>query len=244
MLDEIPPEQFARAIEDCARELLAECEIGEPPVDAMKLAARLDLQVARDGAAEVRARFVRLGGAGRGTILLADEPRPERRQWAVAHEVGESAAHRVFAMLEVELVDIEPTAREQVANHLASNLLLPRQWFTVDGETLDWDLLQLKQRYSTASHELIARRMLEMSPPVIVTLFDQGEPQWRRSNILRRAPQLTRPEKESWRATHNHGEPASYVDGDLPEGIDDVRCWPVHEPEWRREILRTGLVAQ
>ncbi|NOY30479.1 MAG: ImmA/IrrE family metallo-endopeptidase [Planctomycetes bacterium] len=244
MWSEIPPEQFAAAVDTCAREVLAEGSIAGPPVDALLLARRLELLVARDSSMEGRARFVRLGqggGAGKGTILLADEPRAERRHWAIAHEVGESVAHRVFAALGIPLVDIPVAGRERVANQLASGLLLPHDWFAADGNALDWDLLELKQIYSTASHELLARRMLEMRPPVIVTLFDQGQTQWRQSNVVGRPPRLTTPELETWRTSHERGKAAKYCGQDLPEGIEDVRCWAVHEPGWRREILRMEL---
>jgi len=244
MLSEIPSEQFAAALNACAREVLAECLITAPPVDALLLAERLDLLVARDATMQQRARFVRLGqtnGAGRGTILLADEPRPERRHWAVAHEVGESIAYRVFTALGVSLVDIPTSGRETVANQLASCLLLPHDWFAADGNALDWDLLELKLIYATASHELIARRLLEMRPAVIVTLFGQGLPQWRQSNVVARPPRLTSPEIETWKTAHQRAKPARYYGQDLPAGIDGVRCWPVHEPSWRREIMRTTL---
>jgi hypothetical protein len=126
-------------------------------------------------------------------------------------------------------------------NWLASCLLLPRPWFADDGQAVGWDLPTLKEIYRTASHELIARRMLEMPPPVIVSLFDQGKLQWRRSNVLSRPPLLTPPEEQTWRTAFDGARATQYDGEDLPEGIDDVRCWPVHEPGWRREILRTGL---
>jgi len=247
MLAEIPTEQFATVIEAVAGELLAEAEWRRPPVDALAVARRLRLVVASDHSMDVRARFVRLhssgayGGAGRGTILLADDPRRERRQWAVAHEIGESAAHRVFAQLGVALVDIPPQARERVANHLANCLLLPRDWLRDDGEAVAWDLLELKRIYSTASHELIARRMLEMTPPVIITLFDQGALQWRRTNLDRRPSPMTPAETNVWRAAFESNRPTEYDAHELPDGIEQIRCWPVHEPGWRREIMRTQL---
>ncbi|GAG44293.1 unnamed protein product, partial [marine sediment metagenome] len=92
-----------------------------------------------------------------------------------------------------------------------------------------------------ASHELIARRMLEMPSPVIVSLFVQGKLQWRRSKVLSRPPRLIPPEEQTWREAYDGARATQYDGGDLPDGIDDVRCWPVHEPGWRREILRTGL---
>ncbi|NOZ40883.1 MAG: ImmA/IrrE family metallo-endopeptidase [Planctomycetes bacterium] len=256
MLTEIPAEQYSATVETVAREVLAEVEWYRPPVDALAIAERLGLVVARDSAMDVRARFVRLsamgkgpmskgavGRTGRGTILLADDSRPERRQWAVAHEVSESIAQRVFVRMGVSLVDIPLAGRERVANHLASCLLLPREWLASDGEAVGWDLPELKQKYSTASHELIARRMLEMAPPVIVTLFDQGALQWRRCNVEGNAggrpPSLTPAETSVWRAAFESGQATAYEESKLPEGISQIRCWPVHEPGWRREILRT-----
>jgi hypothetical protein len=124
---------------------------------------------------------------------------------------------------------------------LAGCLLLPERWFAADGRDLRWDLYDLKQRYQTASHELIARRMLDMQPPIIVTLFDQGKITWRRSNILRRPPPLTSAEKRTWQVANEGGKASEYSEADLPTGINDIRCWPIHEPTWRREILRTEL---
>jgi hypothetical protein len=187
---------------------------------------------------------VRLGGGGLGgqaTILLADDPRPERRHWAVIHEIGESEAYRVFSELGVDPVDAPPAAREAVANRLAGCLLLPRDWFLADGAAVEWDLYELKSRYPTASNEMIARRMLEMPPPVIITLADQGKRQWRKSNRHFRAPPMTTPERDAWKVAHEHAKAARCESSELPEGIEDVRAWPVHEPAWRREIIRTAL---
>jgi hypothetical protein len=244
MRTEIPNEQLDEAINQCAGELLAEARIDRPPVDAVTMAQCLGLIVASDGQSAVRGRFVRIrhpGGAGRGTIFLAQEPRFERRQWAVAHEIGEFAAHRVFEQLDIDAEDLVPAERERMANHLALAMLLPFAWFRADGYAVDWDLYELKQVYATASHELIARRMLSMSPGVIISLFDQGKLVWRKSNVLRRPPLLVPAEQRTWQVTHADNRPAQYECRDLPDGLRDVRCWPVHEPAWKREILRTAL---
>ena len=248
MLTEIPTEQFIVAVEAVAEAVLDEVEWERPPVDALAVAERLNLVVACDANMGTRARFVRLGtgtsmggGAGRGAILVASEPRPERRQWAIAHEIGEAMAARVFVRVGVSLVDIPPTGRERVANHLANCLLLPREWLASDGEAFGWDLLELKRIYATASHELIARRMLELTPPVMISLFDQGALQWRRSNALHRPPMLMTNESTAWRAAFETGRASSCAASELPEGIRQVQCWPIHEPGWRREIMRTEL---
>jgi hypothetical protein len=128
-----------------------------------------------------------------------------------------------------------------VANRLAGCLLLPRDWFVSDGSALDWDLVELKARYATASHELIARRMLEMPPAVIVTLADQGKKVWRKSNRHFRTLPMTLPEVDVWKVAHEQARAARCETSELPDGIEDVRAWPVHEPGWRREIVRTAL---
>lgn len=254
MLPEIPAEQFRRVLDVVAREILLEAGLQQPPIDAFHVAEQLGLIVARDqpaarGLASPRARFVRLGSgvesghASEGTILLADDPRRERRQWAVAHELGESRAYRVFAELGVDPQEAPVAAREDVANRLASALLLPRDWFLRDGVRVDWDLFDLKAIYATASHELIARRMLEMPPAVVVTLADQGRTVWRRSNRSFRPPPLTPAERDAWTAAHDGGQRVQCDPRELPDGVDDVRAWPIHEPGWRREIIRTELTS-
>lgn len=247
MDSQIPAEELVAALDATAADTLWEAGVEGPPVDAALIAERLGLVVAQDHAMPGRGRFARLalGGstvAAQGTIVVGPAERPERLQWAIAHEIGESMAHRVFATLGVCPAEATPAAREQVANHLASCLLLPRRWFAADGHAFDWDLYRLKHRYATASHELIARRMLEMRPPIVITLCDQGHVQWRRSNMVRRPPPLLPEEERAWRNAHRTGEPAVvHVDG-ATRGLESVCAWPVHEPDWKREILRSAIV--
>jgi len=245
MLSEIPSEEFAAAVDACAAETLWEAGVDGPPVDALAVAERLQMAVTHDCTMPHRGRFVRLAdyerdGGGQATIVVGVAERPEREQWAVAHEIGESIAYRVFERLGVSFDESLPTAREQVANRLASALLLPRRWFAADGRDYDWDLLELKQRYHTASHELIARRMLEMRPPIVITVCDLGRVHWRRSNVTARPPDLLPEERAAWREAHETGLPSIEV-LDAETGLETVRCWPIHEPGWKREILRSEI---
>ncbi len=244
MIADLPAEQIRDALQRMADVLLDEAEIMAPPVDARVLADRLGLVVANDGPSETRARFVRLGAAASAaqpTIFLADEPRPERRHWALAHEIGEAHNHEVFTLLDADPRDAPPSAREAIANRLAGCLLLPRPWFAAAGADWDWDLYHLKRIFATASHELIARRMLEMAPPVIITLWDHDRPQWRRGNLGGRTPPTTPAEHAARRAAHDLGRPTRCDASQLPDGVEDIRAWPIHEPNWKREIIRTQL---
>ncbi|MEM9660138.1 MAG: ImmA/IrrE family metallo-endopeptidase, partial [Planctomycetota bacterium] len=190
-----------------------------------------------------RARFVQLGGraaAAQPTILLAAEERRERRQWAVAHEIGEAAASPVTSTLGIDVREAGQSFRELVANHLAGRFLIPTRWFAAAGEACDWDLWELKRTFATASHELLARRMLEMPPRVVITLFDQGRLIWRKTNQAYRPPPLLAAERQAQRAAHLNGRLERPIMSQLVPDVGDIRAWPIHEPHWRREIVRTS----
>ncbi|MBX3412318.1 MAG: ImmA/IrrE family metallo-endopeptidase [Pirellulales bacterium] len=243
MLPDLPYEQLLAAMDAVVVELLDAAGIDTPPVDSLELARRLDIDVARDDQQRGRARFVRLagrhGGRSRASILVRAEPRNERRQWAVAHELGEWSAARLFAELGTTASEAPLAAREEVANLFAARLLLPELWFVVAAEACDMELVTLKESFRTASYELIARRTLDLSAPAIVTVFDQGNVTWRRSNVVANPPALSSAERVEWRTTH---ESASYAEG--ISGLGRLRCWPIHEEGWRREILRQELEAE
>jgi hypothetical protein len=240
MLPEFTREELAAGIDAVAMEILGEASISGPPVDAFLVARQLGLMVAMDDRQGGRARYVRLDGRrasrARPTILLRPDQRPERLHWAVAHEIGEHAAYRVFGAWGVDPREMAGNAREVVANSLAGRLLLPTGWFAADGAAAGWDLLVLKARYRTASHELIARRILECRPPVIVSIIDQRAIYFRRSNLPGRVPPPSAAEMECWRTVHEGGIPQHTLDG-----LRMVQGWPVHEDGWKREIMRVEV---
>jgi len=237
MLPEFTREELAAGLDGVVEELLAESGIWRPPVDAAEVARRLGIELAWDDRQSGRARFVRLGERysprDRPTILLRPDPRPERRHWAIAHEIGEHAAYRVFERWGVDPRETTPGARETVASNLAGRLLLPSRWFSEDAIACGWELFALKSRYATASHELIVRRMLDCRPPVVISIFDNGRATFRRGNLPGRTPPPLRIELECRRRAHLRGRPTS--------GRADscsIQCWPIHEEGWKREILR------
>lgn len=225
------PAAWCAAVDSVAEELLAETGLDHPPVDALALARRLKVAVAFDDAQQSRGRHKRIDG--RSSIFLKPDPRPERMQWAAAHELGEVVAWQIFERAGAD-EEPSPETREQTANLLASRLLLPSLWFRDDARRLDGDVLALKQRYCTASHELIAWRLLDLPDPAIVTIFDLGRLTRRRSNATERPPRLQPIERECQAEVSRQGRPAELHAGGLR-----VQGWPVHEEGWTREILRT-----
>jgi hypothetical protein len=249
MLPEITPEELADALDCTVAEVLATAGVDAPPVDPVALAHALGVLVAVDDHQAGRGRYVRLSrfgglaqvesdelghyGNSQASILVRSEPRYERQQWAIAHELGEHVAQSVFSRLDLDVQSAPQDSRERIANYLACRFLLPTDWFAADGQDCQWDLRALKRRYSTASHELIARRMLDFSIPAIITICDQGKITFRRSNLAGRVPPLVGLERKCMNLVHVSG---SYCARREPPLL--VRGWPVHEEGWKREILR------
>jgi Zn-dependent peptidase ImmA (M78 family) len=228
------------ALDAFIAEKLAAVGVVAPPVDALAAARTLGLVVAQDGLQTGRARIARLKvPSSRGpqaVVFLNKEPREERRHWAVAHEIGEHFAAELFARLGIDPRELA-AGRERMANQFARRFLLPADWFSQHGGESGWDLMALKGIFATASHELIAQRMLDMPPTVVITVFDHGRVTWRRTNLASRAPRICRDEAECQRLVHAENRPARRRTAEYV-----VRAWPVHEPDWKREIVRTELL--
>jgi hypothetical protein len=239
MLSGLTREEIAAGLDAVVADLLVQAGVAGPPVDSRAVARALGLAVAEDQAQQSRGRYACLHpprSRPQPAIFVRPEPRGERRHWAVAHEIGEHAAARVFAQLGVGPEETSPKTREAIANQMAGRLLLPTEWFAADCGECGWDLLALKRRYATASHELIARRMLELPVAAIVTIFDQGTLHFRQSNVPGRVPTLSLAERQCWEDCHARNRPHELV-----EGPSVVRGWPIHEEGWKREILRTEV---
>jgi hypothetical protein len=227
------PDAWSACVDAVIGDLLDRAGWRAPPVDALSLAERVGVDVAFDAAQENRGRFVRL--PGRAAILLRPEERPERLQWAAAHELGEMHIARI-AEESPDAGDLAPEVREALANRFAARLLLPECSFPEDAERRNGNVPALKAIYTTASHELVALRMLDFDVPTVITVFDHGRPTRRRSNLPAGTPSLQPVEQRAQGDAHILGLPV-----DLTHGSLRVQAWPIHEPGWKREILRATL---
>lgn len=204
-------------------------------IDAIEIAQRLGLFVVYDTRLSTRGRNVRL--SGQPLIVVRPDERPERVQWAVAHELGESHAAAVARVCgEQETPPHE--FRESVANRFAVRLLLPDPWFTELAREEAANLEVLKSAFPAASYELIAWRLLDLPEPAIMTVLDQGKITRRRSNQTQ-VPPWQAQEQQVWEQVHSTAQPHS----DLAPPWH-VQGWPVHEPEWKREVIRTTWCEQ
>ncbi|MFQ5862614.1 MAG: ImmA/IrrE family metallo-endopeptidase [Candidatus Brocadiales bacterium] len=212
-------------VEDEARALLERLHITGPPVDAFTLAKTLNLAVHIDSNLRVRGYSRRRWDIQ--TILVGSKnpEKSERKHFTIAHEIGE-------VLLAGK---VGPSFLEDASNLMAISLLLPRNWFHKDAEALEFDLLALKKRYSTASHEVIAYRMLDVKP-LIITIFDNGRLYRRKSSYPIPVKRIHPLEMECMKAVSNGAEQVL-----LKDDAASVTGWPIFKDDWKRVILKTEL---
>lgn len=218
-------------IDTVVDELLNRCGCRKPPVDVFSIARGVGLSVLVDRGMVERGRRQIIGGAE--VIFVRPEPRSERLQWTVAHELGEA----FFASPSADSFDDEDglsRAREGFANAFAARLLLPQSWLRDDFVEHPRDLGWFKQRYATASCELIMTRWLDLVETAIVSIFDQRRLTRRTCRQSRRPPPLLPGERHCLDQLWNERRPVVSVDDTI-----QVHGWPVDETGWYRDILWT-----
>ncbi len=230
---DLPREDVVAAIDRFVVDLLHRGGVVAPPVDAIALAQNvLDMVVCVDAQQPQRGRAQRAGG--KPIIYLKPEPTVERHQWTVAHEIGEHLKPELLQRLGLEPGQAKTMMGESLANLLAYRLLVPTLWLADDARSVQFDLLELKKRYATSSHEVIAWRMLDLAEPCIITIMDNEAISRRRSNAWPTRRRLETAEAKCQRRVHQSGEPAL-----VRENGWTVHGWPVHQLDWKREILRS-----
>ncbi len=180
---------------------------------------------------------------GETRLVVRSELRAERRNFLIAHEV----AHVYWAQEEHHQGD--PTLGERLeyfCNKFASLLLIPHQWFREDAIACDYDLLRLKDIYSTASNELIARRLASLRPFIVTIYDDDGRGNKRVTDKFtandRRPKSLRSAEKMLVDKISSRGEVV--VEGgtirDRGQFIPvRLKGYPIFEGDWKRIILFT-----
>jgi hypothetical protein len=84
--------------------------------------------------------------------------------------------------------------------------------------------------------------MLDIPSPIVVTLFDHGQITWRRTNRRFSPGNLLPTEVEAWQDCHELGVPVEREHLDSLAGPLRIQCWPIHEPDWKREIMRVEIL--
>jgi hypothetical protein len=232
MQDELTREEVIDTVEAVVAELLEAAGVVGPPVDALRLAQRhLGLSVCVDR--QPTAKRPRLAPGGRLVFLPAGASE-ERQQWTVALALGDLLKGPVLDRLGLPEGGPAPLLGASVAALVAPRLLLPTPWFAADARACGHDVADLQQRYPTAPVEAVAWRLLDLAAPCIISLIDNGAVTRRRSNAWPVTRELSPAERDCQRYVNHYSRPRRVRDGGW-----DVQGWPVHQPDWKREVLRS-----
>jgi Zn-dependent peptidase ImmA (M78 family) len=233
MSEDLSKEEVLQTIDRMVKNLLDRAGIQAPPVDAIALAQNhLGMKVCLDQRQPQRGRAQRSGGQKH--IFLRPEPTEERHQWTVAHEIGEHLKPELLSKLGIEPAQTKAMMGESLANLLAHHLLVPTEWLAFDGPDCLYDVLQLKKRYPTASHEVLALRLLDLPEPCIITIVDNNHIYRRKSNAWPIRRQLSPPEAQCQKYVNYYSRAHR-----VRQSGWTVQGWPVHQADWKREILRS-----
>ena len=237
-------EEVAELLDKIVVELLAVCGIDCPPVHPKKIADKLGLVYGERELPGRRGQSFRR--RGRQHVEVRRKDRPERKHFALAHEIME---------LQLKKVLDDPRECHRRANLGASFLLMPTEWFRDECLRTGFDLAELKKVFSTASWEAVALRTLNVSE-AIITILDDGRVTKRKSSYPYYIPRkLSDEEKKvveqvlrtgktegdvqtaSSRFQTKRQDAASTIRRHFPSC--EVAGYPVFEEERRRVILRT-----
>ncbi len=219
MSTDLTPEEIHDAVDRAVLELLESAGVEGPPVDAVALAERhLGLAVPRDRAA-----------AKRGEPLS-----PEQEQAVAARAVADHLRPDVLRRLGLDPAGRRGLAGASLAALIADCLLVPTAWFRDEARGCGFDLFALKKRFATASHELLAWRMLDLDEPCVITIVDNDQVSRRRGNAVRVGKELAPAERRCLEQVQRYSRPSA-----RDEGGWRVQGWPIHQADWKREVLRS-----
>jgi len=216
-------EEVAGLLDTIVRELLTACGIDHPPVHPKNIADKLGLVYSEAELRGRRGQSFRRRGYQHVEVHRRD--RPERKNFALAHEIME---------LQLKKVLDDPTQCHRRASLGASFLLMPAPWFREECLRSRFDIAELKKVFSTASWEAVALRTLNFSE-AIITILDDGRVTRRKSSYPYYVPRkLSQEEREVAEQVVRTGTSRKQ-----PFPSCEVAGYPVFEDERRRVILRT-----
>lgn len=220
------------AIDGVVTDIFGDTGCDRPPVDVVEIAERLAVPVFEQERMDVRGKLVRQQTGD--VIVVRREQWEERTQYTVAHELGERYAEAVCLRAGEDILGLSAAFIEALAHRFAARLLCPESSFRRDTQRLDGDLFDLKDIYETASHEVIAFRLLHLETASVVTVLDNGRLVRRGANRPGlQSRKLTPLEDHAWECCRLTGRVAHAHDGTVR-----VDAWPIWEADFRREILR------
>ncbi len=190
-------------------QILAKSNQLKPPVDLPLVAESLGIEIILS---DLTPDVTVLTDAEDRTIILNENQPEEVRTYGIAHGIAE------FLCVD----DFDDSARREWISLMATELLLPADWFRPIGFIYNWNLINLKCLFPNVSYELLARRIIDFHPS-LVTIVSDGRILSRQAfQGIRFPTELIPEEGAAYRNTHVSRRP------DEVSGRNcRVRAWPI-----------------
>jgi hypothetical protein len=232
VVEELSRDDVVQCVDRAVEELLTQARVKAPPVDAIALTRHVGLPTAEKPRQGHAPRANRSPPTTDTTPCAATSE--EQRQWEAAQAIGKHLQPQLLQQLGFVSGEKKPPMGESLSGLFARHLLLPSAWFSADAASFDFELFQLKERYRSATHEMIAFRLLDLPEPCIITLVVDDKVHRRRSNAWPVKKRLEPAEAECLRAVTRDGQPHT-----LRAGGWTVWGWPLWHGGCNREVLRS-----
>lgn len=238
-MSDFTADELFEAVDRRVMRLLAQFGIDEPPVDAVRLAQEAFQLTVREALPEddqpQQGRFGPRPPRRRGReVTFRPDQSDESRQAVCARACARELVPDVLAALGIAPGTENKSAMNSLLGVVTPRLLLPTRWFERDARKAGYDLVEIKERYSTAGYELIAARLLDLEEPcVVVAVVDDGIVSSRRGNRAPATKKLTDAELRCLALVGEEGEP-----GTVRRDGWTVRGWPIPNGPFNRIILR------
>ncbi len=180
---EFTSEELFEAIDRLVAGLLERAGLREPPVDALFVATEhLGLPVHEQAPSAGRGGRVYRHRTAGAVVSLVPGMTYEQRHQAAAEGIVAALLPELCRKLHLPWPAEQRGLLTQFRPAFVPRLLLPTRWFRAALRECKHDLYALKERFRTASYEMIALRWLDSDTPCIVSIVDDGVPALRRSN--------------------------------------------------------------
>ena len=219
------------AIDRVVGSYLESMRLFQPPVDWVELALSIP-GIQRETAHEATG-LSRKRAASKGKLLLGDSLKEESRQRLAAQAIAHFLLPRVGDILGAESGEKLPAGWVRA---LVDRLMVPPLWFRDIWRNVEGDFAKVLTRFAFTPMELVAQRLLDSAEPTVLSIIDHGTLAHRASNGPRAGKVLWPVEKEC-REYVAHFSRARRIS----QGGMTVWGWPIHQSDWKKEVLRTVL---
>jgi predicted transcriptional regulator len=227
-------EELIEAIDRLVAGLLERAGVTAPPVDALAIAEHhlgIPVEVV-EPADESGRRRPRARPSG-GGITLTTDMSDEQQQRAAADGIARLLLPDVYRKVGV----VPGSESKQFAAHvralIVARVLIPGRLLRAALRDCKYDVPALHERFSTASMEAVAARLLDLDDPCVIAIVDDGVVASRRGNRMPATRKLETAEQECVDRV---------MELDLPHrarvGEWTAWGWPVPGRPFRRIILR------